>query len=176
MYNEKRLENSLQALKKGKMNHFDIVYEETYRMIYYTIYQIIKDKARSEDIMQDVFMKMLEKIDSYQQNTSPRAWLVTIARNMALNEFNKQKREVLVDVESIDLIQDESMNKDTPLIDLAMKTLNEEEFLIVMLCVGENKTRREVAEITNLSISGVTWKLDQALTKLRKKVKEDEYV
>ena len=56
------------------------------------------------------------------------------------------------------------------LIDLAAKNLPEDEFMILMLCVCERYQRREVA-IMKLSVSGVTWKLNRALDKLRKLAK-----
>lgn len=168
MFDSKKLEQNMQLLKKGDVNCFDIIYEQTHRMVFYIIYQIVKDHSRSEDVMQNVYMKIYEKIDMYEANTSAKAWIASIARNLAINEYNKHKKETIIDIDDFDYISDDSSQRtETPLIDLASKHLEEDEFLIVMMCVVEGYRRREVAKIVNLSTSGVTWKLDQALKKLR---------
>lgn len=167
-----KLEKAFQALKKGDETAFVEIYEATHRLVYYTIYQILKDSELAKDIMQDTYLKVHEKIDSYRSD-SPKAWIMTIARNLAINAYNRRKKELLLDYETIDYLAAEE-RKTTPLIDLAAKKLSEDEFLILMLCVCERYKRREVAEIMNLSTSGVTWKLNQALEKLKRLAKEAE--
>ena len=59
-------------------------------------------------------------------------------------------------MENIKDIPENNANLDTPLIDLASRILEEDEFNIVMLCVVEKYKRREVAKLFNLSTSRVT--------------------
>jgi RNA polymerase sigma-70 factor (ECF subfamily) len=168
VFDEKRLEKSMIALKNGDESSFDFIYEQTHRLVYYIIYPIVKDQGRAEDVMQSVYMKVYDKISTYTH--SPKAWIGTIARNLAINEYNKNKDNQVIDYETADLNSDKK--QDTPLIDMASKVLNEDEFMIVMLCVCEEYKRREVAKLMNLSTSGVSWKLDQALKKLKKEVEK----
>jgi RNA polymerase sigma-70 factor (ECF subfamily) len=173
VFNNQKLNKSLLALKNGDDQAFGYIYEATERLVYFTVYSILKNRTRTEDIMQNTYLKVYENIGSYQSN-APKAWIVTIARNLAINEYNRLKREQLVETETLDAIASKDENTDTPLINLAAKKLPEDEFMIVMLCVCEGYRRREVAEMMNLSTSGVTWKLDQALKKLRKLAEEVE--
>lgn len=172
MYNKKELARKMQALKKGDKSAFDYIYDSTNRLVYYVIYSILKDAFLSEDIMQNTYLKVYANIDKYQHN-EPRAWIITIARNLAINEYHRRKRIDIVDVERIDVMQ-ANQNTDTPLIDLAARNLSQEEFLVVMLCVVDGYRRREVAQIIKKSTSGVTWILNNSLEKLRMLVKEDE--
>jgi RNA polymerase sigma-70 factor (ECF subfamily) len=162
----------MKLLKNGDLQAFDEIYDQTNRIVYYVIYQIVKEQSLAEDVMQDVYMRLVDKIDLYNPQTTPKAWIVQMARNLAINEYNKRSKEMVVEDEEIDLIASSSTSKETPLIDLARANLPEDEFLILMLCVGEDKTRKEVAEVIGLSISGVSWKLDQAMKKMKKLVKE----
>lgn len=173
MFDNQKLNKSLLALKNGDDQAFGYIYEATEHLVYYTVYSILKNRTRTEDIMQSTYIKVYENIGSYQSN-APKAWIVTIARNLAINEYNRLKREQLVEAEALDTIAADRKNADTPLIDLAAKSLPEDEFMIVMLCICEGYKRREVAELLHLSPSGVTWKLDQALKKLRKLAEEVE--
>ncbi|MGD9605427.1 MAG: RNA polymerase sigma factor [Bacilli bacterium] len=174
MFDLMRLEKSMQQLKNGDSSAFEDVYEQTHRMVFYIVHGIVKDYSKSEDLTQDVFMKIYDKIDMYNHSVSPKAWIAMIAKNTALNEYKRMKRETVIDNDTADLVVDEKPNrKETPLIDLASKHLSEDEFTIVMLCVGEGHTRKEVGKMLNLSTSGVTWKLEQALKKLRKIIEKE---
>jgi RNA polymerase sigma-70 factor (ECF subfamily) len=171
VFNEKRLEKSMIALKNGDDSSFDIIYEETYRLVYYIVYSIIKSKSQSEDLMQAVYMKVYEKINLY--TNSPKAWISSIARNLAINEYNKNKKNNLIALDDDLLPTIESDDNRTPLIGMASNILENDEFTIVMLCVTQNYTRKEAAKLLGLSTSGVTWKLNQALEKLRKELENE---
>lgn len=167
MFSTKRLERAMKLFKSGDKTAFETIYNETHRLVFYIIYPIVKDYSKTEDIMQDVFLAIYEKIDLYKEDISPKAWICAIARNLAINNYQQEKKQNLVDIDKLPEFEVKE-NEDTPLIDLAKDLLSEEEFLIVMLCVCEGYKRREVAQLLNLSTSGVTWKLHQALDKLRK--------
>lgn len=169
MVDIKKLDKAIEKVKLGENSAFNYIYDATHRLAFYIVYPIVKDYGIAEDVMQNVYINIYEKINLYQSNTSPIAWISTIARNLALNEYNRQKKINIstIDIETIgDKVLSEN-RAETPLIDLAKENLNEDEFLIVMLCVCEGYKRREVAEILNLSTSGVTWKLNEALKKLK---------
>ena len=83
----------IEKLKNGDMSVFDDIYYSTKDNVYYTILSIVKDASLSEDIMQETYLKTLEKIHSYKPSNSFNSWIITIARNLAINEYNRRKRE-----------------------------------------------------------------------------------
>lgn len=167
MFDEIRLKRSMEKLQQGNDEAFEYIYDSTHRLVYYQIYSILKSHQEAENIMQDVYIKVYQNIDKYK-NDNPRAWIVTIARNEAINKYHKNKKEVFMDEEELDSFSEE--DKQTPLINLAIKILDEEEFLLVAYSVLESKSRKEVGKILGLSPSGVTYKLNLALEKLKKEV------
>lgn len=173
MNNKKELAKKMQALKNGDDTAFAAIYENTHRLVYYVVFSIIKDSFLAEDIIQNTYIKVYENIQKYE-NHEPKAWITTIARNLAINEYNRRKRIDIVEIEKLDIYTSETKNSDTPLIDLAARHLNHEEFLVVMLCIVDGYKRREVADIINKSTSGVTWILNNSLEKLRVLVKEEQ--
>ncbi|MGI6359952.1 MAG: RNA polymerase sigma factor [Acholeplasmatales bacterium] len=172
MYDEKRLKKYIDKLKLGDLNAMDVIYDETHKLVYYHAYHILKDPYLTEDILQDTYLKLLENIESYD-NKNPRAYITTIAKNLSLNLLKKERRQVLVPETTLDVITNE--NSETPLIELASFILEEDEFMILIYCVVEGKTRKRVGEMLNLSTSGVTYKLDLALEKLRNYIKDNNY-
>lgn len=84
-------------LKNNNMDVFDEFYELTKRQVYVSILSIVKNKTISDDIMQETYMRFLNNIHKYKEKTNVVAFIVTIARNLAINEYNKQKKEVFYD-------------------------------------------------------------------------------
>ncbi|HKL61066.1 MAG TPA: sigma-70 family RNA polymerase sigma factor [Acholeplasma sp.] len=166
MFDNKKLSRAMLSLKAGDESVFEYIYDQTNRLVYYQIYSIVADHGLTEEVMQDVYMKIIDKIHTYEDKSYPKAWIMMIARNESLNLVKKRNRELIISDEKISFISADEKSE-TPLIDTAHEVLDEQSFLIVMYCVVENKTRREVGDIFNLSTSGVTFKLNEALTKLR---------
>ena len=173
MFDNHRLENSMKRLKQGDLEAFNDIYEQTHRIVYYVIYRIVGNNSLAEDVMQEAYMRLVDKINQYEPRMTPKAWIVQMATNLALNEYKKVQHNVSIDDDALDYIVDPTPRQETPLIDLAKNNLPEDEFLVLMLCVGEGHTRHEVGKVVGLSTSGVTWKLNQAMKKMKILVKED---
>lgn len=172
MYNEKKLKKYMARLQAGDLKAIEVIYDETHKLIYYHAYHILKDPDLTEDIIQDTYLKVLDNIDNYQ-NQNPRAWISTIAKNLSLNLLKKESKTITVDQTTLDVL--DPTKTETPLIDLANHLLDEEEFMIVMYCVVEDQTRKKVGELLGLSTSGVTYKLNIALEKLKNYIEAHDY-
>ena len=93
----KELNNLVSRLQSGDMSVFDEIYHETKSVVFYTIVSIVKDKSLAEDIMQDTYLKTIEKIHSFKPRYGFKSWIVTVARNLSINEYNRRKRELSYD-------------------------------------------------------------------------------
>ncbi|OZM58271.1 hypothetical protein CIB95_01485 [Lottiidibacillus patelloidae] len=63
-------------------NYSDDIY---HYLVYYT------GRKDVEDLVQEVFIKAMKGIDGYKGSSSPKTWLISIARNTAITEIRKQK-------------------------------------------------------------------------------------
>ncbi|MDR4968238.1 MAG: RNA polymerase sigma factor [Acholeplasmataceae bacterium] len=81
----------IEELKKRNYQSFDTFYNLTKNQVFYAIINIVKDQDLAEDIMQDTYVKFLEKIEQYKSGSNPYAYLSTIARNLAINTYNREK-------------------------------------------------------------------------------------
>lgn len=170
-----KLENSLMKLQDGNLDGLREIYEQTSKGVFTFILPIIRDYQLAEDIMQDTYVKVNDKIREYQPGTNGKNWILTIAKNLAFDELRKRKHEEFTDFddEREDLgCYSLSDSVDTPTIQLANKVLSPDEMKIVMLfAVGDYK-HREIAKMMNLPLGTVTWKYHNALAKLRKAMKK----
>ena len=167
---ERKLEKAMISLQKGNSSALAEVYGLTSRGVFTFVLPIIRDYQLAEDIMQQTYVDAYEHIASYHPGTSPRNWLLTIAKNMALTEAKKRNREVSTDFsderESADGVYYLG-DIDSPTIATANRVLSEEEFNIVMMYAVGGYKHREIAEFLSLPLGTVTWKYNNALKKIK---------
>ena len=172
-----RLEQLAQKLKNGDLTVFDEFYELTKKQTFYSAYAILKNHEKSEDILQDTYLKFLNMLDELDLKKSITSLLITIARNLALNLVQKENRLDSIEGEDGDkyiVKQDANISIDEEILLRRMKTiLTNEEYEVVILHVLDELKHKEIAEILNVPLGTITWRYNNAMKKLRKELKDD---
>ena len=126
----------------------------------------------TEEIMQDVYMKMLIKINQYRVESNFLNWLLQIAKNQAIDYYRKNKKTLTVDT---DYFATKKANEDSPadldFLDQMMTILDEDERIIVMLKVFDELKFREIAEFVDKPMGTVLWMYQNAMKKMKAYVK-----
>lgn len=164
----------VKRLQKGEMDVFDDLYYGTKDIVFYSILGILKDYSLSEDIMQDTYLKALSKIHTYKPTHSFKSWIVTIGKNLAINEFNRRKRETSIDIQTDEMLlgKTESRSENQILIEQIFKVLNDTEREIVLLHVIGDLKHREIAKMLDKPLGTITWSYKNSLEKLKKELNE----
>ena len=165
----KDINELVNELQNGNIEVFDDIYYLTKNIVYYSIFIILKDYQLSEDIMQDTYLKALEKIHSYKRKPHFKSWIVTIAKNLAINEYNKRKREMLIDIGDNEYLfgSTSSTVENEILISQIFTVLSDEEKEIVILHVVGDLKHREIAKLLNKPLGTITWAYNNAIKKLK---------
>ena len=124
------LEKAVLRLKAGEREAFDYIYDNTYKVVFFVVHNIVRQRETAEDIVQDTYITALRNIDSYSSNNL-LAWLTTIAKRLALNSYNRGKRERITDFqeEGEGLCRGDMPDDDTiGLIKTAEKVLNDGKY------------------------------------------------
>ena len=167
----KNLEDIIEEFRVGNYDSFDEFYHQTNKQLYVFIYDIIRNRQSSEDLLQETYMRFLNHIDKYKKNTNYFNFLVTIARNLAINEYHKQKRMVH-DEEYIYSVKEESPT-DVPDLFYLLDYLNEKEREIVILHMIDNLKFKEIAKMKDKPLGTILWLYNKAIKKLKRKVEEE---
>ena len=96
----KELNIYIEKYKNGDQEAFNVIYQETYQSVYYTIYLLTKNTTIIEDFVQDTYLKVIDKIDSYKIGTNFKAWICTIAHNLSVNGLIQKSKEIPVELSS----------------------------------------------------------------------------
>jgi len=141
-------------------------------------YGFVKNQEESEDIAQDVFVKIWQKAAGFKGDSSVPTWIHRITINSALNQLRKNKR--------ISFFQDISnflsiSSSETPYKELvskernnifykAVQALPENQSIAINLRHIQGRSYQEIAEIMDVSVSSVESLLFRAKKNLKKKL------
>jgi RNA polymerase sigma-70 factor (ECF subfamily) len=140
--------------KSGDSEAFALIYKEYYVPIYRFIHQRTRSKEQTEDLTQDVFLKIYRTIDSIDATvTSPIGYFYTIARNTLIDYWRKKSTGTVSDDELMSEIRDErpsaldnaSLKEQSSLLYQCLEELTDEQREVVSLRFIQELTTAEIA-------------------------------
>jgi RNA polymerase sigma-70 factor, ECF subfamily len=85
-------EETLQAAKAGDINAFQALFAEFQNQLKSYLYRLLTDRNDVDDLTHDTFVKAFSKISTFNQESSLKTWVFTIATNLAYDHLRKRKR------------------------------------------------------------------------------------
>ncbi len=168
--NEKQINKLLVQTARGDNDAFAELYEKTKHGVFSFLFSFLQNYEDTEDAMQTVYLKIKLYIDKYTPDTNGRAWILQIAKNLALNELYARKKTINID--------DTDIECKSPMSDgiseIMQKVLDEDERRIVIMHVLWGFKHREIAEMLNCPTGTVTSKYKRSIAKLKSALKEVE--
>jgi len=145
---------------------------------------MVRDKDRTADIIQDIFIKVIKKIHQLQDIKKLKHWLYRIAVNSTINVIKREKRyslpgddmEVITDRLSMDDFQlgnAEDKEEIHYLILELMERLPVKQGITFNLKYIENFKEVEIAEILEIPVGTVKSRLNIARNRLKKWLQEE---
>lgn len=158
------LQTWLHSIHEGDKLAFEMLYENMHHPLFTIIYRITQDKALSEDILQDLFLKLY--LSPPKVSTNSRAYLCQMARNLAIDSMRKNKPKVDLELAEKTIIQADDLSQAIDLED-AIQSLSERECQIFTMHIDAGLKFQEIAFILNTPLGTVFWVYQKAIMKLR---------
>src|SRR6266699_5620332 len=87
-------EELMAAIWGGSEFALELLYERYHRYAFFLAYRILHDPAAAEDIVQEAFLALWRKADSYQQqHGSVHSWLQAIVHHRAIDKIRASQRD-----------------------------------------------------------------------------------
>jgi len=171
---------------KGNEDAFAQLLKKHKSKVYTTVYLIVKDQYIAEDLLQETFIKAINKLRSGDYNEEGKflPWVMRIAHNLAIDYFRRAKRYPTVVMEdgtsifnSLNFCEDsmESIHiKDEThaILRDMIKTLPEPQREVLLMRHYGEMSFQEIAEATGVSINTALGRMRYALINLRKKLQK----
>jgi RNA polymerase sigma-70 factor (ECF subfamily) len=163
----------VEAVRRGDAAAFDALVRRYLRRAYAVAYRLLEQTEDAEDLVQDAFMTVLEKIDTFQPGRPFGPWFFRILTNRGQNLRAARARRA-----TLPLPPDAASATSSPAddaeraelrawLDDALARLPERQRLIVQLFEIDGLSGAEIAEILEIPAATVRWNLHQARKKLR---------
>ena len=170
--------------RTGNEEAFETLLKRHRSRVYTTIYLIVKDRYLAEDLLQEVFIKVVNQIKSGKYNEEGKflPWLMRISHNMAIDQFRRNKRYPVVTFEDGSPLADSMKFADKPFEDehirqemhsrlrSLIKELPETQRQVLIMRHYIGMSFQEIADKTGVSINTALGRMRYAILNLRKQM------
>ena len=163
----------LLRLKNGDRPALRDLYECLNRPVYFLALSILKNKTDAEDVLQDTFIALCTHIGKYKPG-SGRSWVMTIARNKAINLVRKSRAHPTCGLDALIDFADPAAAAYSDVVACALELLNVKRRQIVLLHLTLDLPHREIAKIINMPEGSVRRNYAAAIQQIREQWKEHE--
>lgn len=146
---------------------FNTIYAKYSYLVFYVAFEIVRHKEDAKDVTEETFLRMYENRHSLRKGRNLKYYLVTIAKNLAINMQKSKARFVPYD-DTLDAGQKETPDDFDAYIMTFKTFLDEDEISLVVYKFLYEYTFKEIAAIKNVTINSVSSKYKRTLDKIRK--------
>ena len=168
--------------KNGSQAAFHKLYEMHYRKIYALCWRMLADKESAEDVCQEVFVVLWQKINNFRGESKFSTWLHSVASNVVLSYLRKQKnwlqrifsieeqaKHTLPDEISVPL--DDSSTLEA--LDKNIARLPERARLVFVLFAVEGYRHEEIANMLNIAVGSSKSQYHRAKALLKESLSDE---
>ncbi|MFM9840489.1 MAG: RNA polymerase sigma factor [Cyclobacteriaceae bacterium] len=160
---------------KKDQSALDYLYDHYSGALYGVVFRILRKEETAEEVLQDIFLKVWDKIESYDPSKGKLfTWMINIARNQAIDktrskEVSKGRKTDDIDylVNKIDIQEHSQLAVDAIGLKEVLLKLSEDQRFIVNQLYLKGYTQSEVAEEFNIPLGTVKTRLRLAMIELR---------
>jgi len=155
--------------------NFHRIYQLSATQLYGVIFRILKQEQLVQDCLQEVFVKIYHNFERYDpEKSQPLTWMVTIARNYAIDFYRKKQLSIaddfdlsVIDDEQIQLLEKLEQAENKKRIIDCLKTLDNRVRDAVFMQYFHGKTYAQTAKIFDKSENTIKSWVARALPKLK---------
>ncbi|KQT22560.1 RNA polymerase subunit sigma-70 [Chryseobacterium sp. Leaf405] len=175
----------LKKIKTGDRPAFMKLYERYWDDLYRFVFVKTRDKELAEELLQNLWIKVLENTESIQtdENESAKGYFLKHLHFRVIDYFNSQKKELstisidesetsidITDTEYFEILEEHEISALFSMIDEVVSNLPITEQKVYDMRIRQNKSVDETAEALGLSNKTVSNKLSKAIGEIREQL------
>jgi len=164
-------------IREGNKAAFEELYDRYSKRLLYYFYRMLNgDHDKAQDFLQDLFLKIVEKPELFNQHKRFSTWIYSVAYNQCKNEYRRlnvrrqynQREEIVITNPETTHGPEERLDSRMFLraLEKELNKLEPEQRLVFILRYQENLAVKEIAEVTGLKEGTVKSKLFYITKKL----------
>ena len=164
------LDALLQGISEGSQVALEQLYRYTHSSVYSFALSILKNTHDAEDVLHDCYIAVWHGAGNYRSQGKPLAWMMTITRNLCLQQIRKHQKTEDIPQDEWELhLSDngELTMEDKSVLSACMELLSDQERQIITLHAVSGFKHREIAELLDLPLPTVLSKYHRAVKRLK---------
>jgi RNA polymerase sigma factor (sigma-70 family) len=165
----------MMQVKAGDLDKMGLLFERYHRALFGFLFQMTKNKESGEDMVQQVFYRMLKYRKTFTGDGEFRTWMYHLARNVLYDQVKKNKRSgdhyPLVEMtdKAGDYFADEALEKKQELqtLSMAIDGLSPDNRELLILSRYQRLSYHDIARILDISEGAVKVRIHRALSQLK---------
>lgn len=180
---DKEIEEEILSLfndEKTKKKGFTLLVNHFKKSIYFQIRRIVISHENTDDVVQEVFIKCWNKLNTFNGKSKLSTWIYRVAYNESIQWIRKNRKEYQLNISEIqtnNLPTTNIFHKDADeiniLLEKAILQLPEKQKMVFQLKYFDDLTYKEIQLITGGSIGGLKANYHHAVTKIEKLLSRD---
>jgi RNA polymerase sigma factor (sigma-70 family) len=165
----------MEDVKEGKVEKMAVLFEKHHVPLFNFFMRLTGNRNVSEDLVQDVFMRMLKYRATYQGRSKFTLWMYQIGRNAHIDYLRKKKEELPLDEQWSDPVTPEASpeekmegGQEAQLLRQALAKLPLKKREVLILSRYQNLKYKEIAELMDCHIGTVKAHVHRAVKELGK--------
>lgn len=174
----------ISALRSGDARAFENLLDQFQGKVYRSCLSHVPDPKEAEDIAQEVFVEVYQSIDKFEAKSTLSTWIYRITTNKCLEHLRKKKAKkrfgFLQSISGGEIEEDKraylsdynhpgaqlEAKEKLALLQKAVESLPESQRLVITLFYFEQKSQKEISEITDKSVYSIESLLFRAKKRL----------
>lgn len=165
----KKEEEIFELLKTNRKLGIEELYKNYSKLVFGVIYSILKNTDETEDVLQNVFIKIFKLDNEKLPTKSHLSWLYSVAKNETINYIKKNSKEKnfenLYEISDNDTEIEKVLDKEY--FNNLIKNLPQKQQEILSLKIVSNLSFKEIANILNMKIPAVQWHYYKSLNTIK---------
>ena len=175
----------VKAAAGGDIDAFEAIYRLTQGFVYSVAMRVTQNHATSDDVTQEVFIKMYNNLKGFKFASSFKTWIYRITVNTAINYYHKSGREQKIKSDR-DLVEEQKEREESPgrigehednkrLVDRLLAKLNPDQRACIVLREIEGLDYQAIAGALKVNINTVRSRLKRARETLSVYAKKEAF-
>ena len=170
MTNSMSDEELMAQVRNGVGEMLGVLFERYHVPLFNFYRKLTGDRAVSEDLVQEVFFRILKYRHSYRVETPFRAWMYQIARNARVDHLRKRRTETSWEPEMSPVVEPTDTaqrSQEAVLLHAALMRISEEKREVLVLSRFQDLKYEEIAQLLGCEVNTVKTRVHRALQELR---------
>lgn len=160
--------------QQGDQQAFHRLYENYHRRIYALCWRMMADKDSAEDVCQEVFVQLWQKISNFRGESKFSTWLHSVASNIVLGHIRKNKTwlQRMFSIEEQAVADTVVEMPECSNLDKKIQKLPERARLVFVLFAIEGYRHEEIANMLGMAVGTSKAQYHRARALLRESLSE----